>query len=745
MKSIIVVLAVLFSAVVFGQTTRLKKADEYYNLKSYALAVDSYENLLGTGVDTPGMKAKLADSYYQMGDLANAEKIYASYVPLQTVSDVEVYQYAQSLKENGKYSESDTWMKQFAVMNPNDARSKDFTENFNYLEQIQKEGSHFTIDSLEINTIQADFGAYPSVDGKKVYFVSSRRDPAFVKRLWLGNERPFLDVYVADQAQTGKLSSPDRISKKVNSVYHEGPLCFSQDGKTVYFTRNNISKGSSRKDQKGLQQLKLYIADVDANGSWKNEREFQYNSKEYSVGHPTLSEDGKTLYFSSNMPGTLGGADIFKCSVDGNDKFGTPENLGTLINTEGQEMFPWAGKDGEFFFSSDGHTGLGGLDVFVVLSDKAGVFRKLLNAGMPINSNNDDFAFTQNPDGVSGYFSSNRSTGRGSDDIYSYILTKPFKTTLMVTGFSVDIAGGIIPGARVNLVDEEGGVLAIATSDDKGFYTFDIDPDKVYELHVEKKDYFPNYATFNTKNLPVNTEEIKQDVNLEKDPGLAVHALVTDAASKLPLEGVSLKMVDNMTNTSFVDITTSASGDVLKGLSGKKINDQISYTITLTKEGYLSKTVVFNAKIAQPGVIEVQNALDLTMSKLEVGGDLAKLIDIKPIYFDLSKYNIRPDAAKELDKIVKIMNQYPTMQVELGSHTDCRGSIASNEKLSDNRAKASAEYVRSRITNPQRIYGKGYGESKLKNGCGCEGPVKSTCSEAEHQENRRTEFIITSM
>lgn len=745
MKSIIIVFTILTSSLVFGQNTRLKKADEYYRLKSYALAADSYNDLLGSGVDTPEMKAKLADSYYQIGDLQNAEKVYAMYIPQGTASGEEIYQYAQSLKENGNYAESDKWMKKFIQMNPNDARSRDFTEHTNYLEQIEKEGVHFTIDTVAINTVQADFGAYPSVDGKKVYFVSSRRDPAFIKRLWLGNERPFLDVYAANQVKAGSLDSPNRISKAVNSVYHEGPLCFSTDGKTVYFTRNNIAKGSMRKDERGLQQLKLYIADVQSDGSWSNEREFQYNSREYSVGHPTLSEDGKTLYFSSNMPGTLGGADIFKCEVLGNGSFGKPVNLGTLINTEGQEMFPWIGKEGELFFSSDGHTGLGGLDIFVVLSDKMGVFRKILNAGKPINSNRDDFAFTQNADGVSGYFSSNRDGGKGSDDIYSYQLVKPFKTKLMVTGYSVDLAGNKIPGASINLVDQNGKVLASLTSDDKGYYTFPIEPEMDYTIQGEKKDYFPNTAAFTTKNLPVNTEEVNKDVNLEKDPGIALHALVTDSDSKAPIEGVHMIIIDNLTNEPLLDVVTSSAGDALKGLTGKKINDQVSYTIKLEKQGYMSKTVVFNHKILQPGVINVENSLNLTMQKMDVGGDLAKLIDIKPIYFDLNKFNIRPDAAKELDKIVKIMNEYPTMEVELGSHTDCRGSIASNEKLSDNRAKASAEYIRARITNPQRIQGKGYGESKLKNGCACEGPVKSTCSEAEHQENRRTEFIITSM
>jgi outer membrane protein OmpA-like peptidoglycan-associated protein len=190
---------------------------------------------------------------------------------------------------------------------------------------------------------------------------------------------------------------------------------------------------------------------------------------------------------------------------------------------------------------------------------------------------------------------------------------------------------------------------------------------------------------------------------------------------------------------------TTKTGDIEKELLDKKVNDQLSYTIRLEKPGYLSKVVTFNYTILQMGRINVHETLDLTMDKIDIGLDLTSIIDINPIYFDLGKYTIRADAAIELNKIVKVMNENPAMEIELGSHTDCRGSIASNEKLSDNRAKASANYIKERITNPERINGKGYGEAQLKVDCPCEGTVKSTCSEDEHQKNRRTEFVIIKM
>jgi outer membrane protein OmpA-like peptidoglycan-associated protein len=206
-----------------------------------------------------------------------------------------------------------------------------------------------------------------------------------------------------------------------------------------------------------------------------------------------------------------------------------------------------------------------------------------------------------------------------------------------------------------------------------------------------------------------------------------------------------VKITETATKQSVLTAVTQESGDVRSGLKENKIGDKLSYTVVLSKEGYLEKTINFAYTITSPGQINIHEILDVSMTKLDVGQDLATMIEIKPILFDLNKFNIRKDAALELEKIIKVMNQYPTMVIELGSHTDCRGSIASNTTLSDKRAKASAEYIKARITNPERIYGKGYGESKLKVDCPCEGTVKSTCSEDEHQKNRRTEFIIIRM
>jgi outer membrane protein OmpA-like peptidoglycan-associated protein/Tol biopolymer transport system component len=728
-----------------AQSGKLKKADNYYNRLAYAYAAGLYEELIASEVDTPVLKAKLATSYYKIGDMVNAEKYFAKMIDSPEATPENYFHYAQALKQNGNYAESDRWMQRFHSADASDMRGISFANNPTYVSQIEKQGDHFTVVNLAVNSATSDFGGYPSVDGKRVYFVSARRNRVMVQNEYTWNSRHFLDLYTSDKEVNGQLNNVRLTGSDVNTKYHEGPMCFSPDGKYVYYTRNNISKGKKRRDNQGIQNLKLYRAKVDAEGKWMDEEVLPFNSQSYSTGHPAISADGRTLYFVSDMPGGMGGADLYKVAIDENAVPGTPVNLGKEYNTEGQEMFPWIAGDGTLFFSSDGHIGLGGLDVFVMLTAKNGS-HKLLNAGRPVNGNRDDFAFTTNADGRTGYFSSNRDGGKGDDDIYSYELIKPFETTLMLEGVVADAqTKAILPESKVFLRDEAGNILATTIADADGKYAFELEPDKRYVVSAMKDSYFDREERVSTISLPENAETIRRDVALEKDPGLALYALVTDGKTGKPLEGVSMVITDNMTGKVFLADKTPEAGSLLKGISDKKINDRVSYNITLKKEGYLGKTVTFNKQITQPGVMNVSEALDLTMDKLDVGVDLATVIDIKPIYFDYGKYAIRKDAATELDKIVKVMNEYPSMEIELGSHTDCRGTIASNEKLSDNRAKASAAYVKARISNPQRIYGKGYGESKLKNGCGCEGAVKSTCSEAEHQENRRTEFVIIKM
>ena len=737
MKSLLLIFS--FSAVLisWSQSGKLKKADDYFEKLSYKLAIENYEDLLSTDLASSEMKARLAQSYYNVNDLLNAEKFYNEALKSGSISNNHYFYFAQTLKQLGKYAESDKWMNTFYEKSNTDKRAISFANNRSYLDKIEKEGIHFTITNAAFNSSASDFGGYQSLKKEEVYFVSARRN-TLVQNNWMWNGRGFLDLFTIDPTEK---EAPDLVSK-VTTTFHEGPLCFNKDESVVYFTRNNIAKGKSRRDQKGIQNLKLYFAKVDKNGNWSDVQELTINSKEYSVGHPVLSLDGKTLFFASDMPGGFGGADLYRASINTDGTVGTPINLGKDINTEGQEMFPWIGTDGLFFFSSNGHVGLGGLDVFVMTMNENGVsFDNLTNVGKPLNSQNDDFAMTFNQDGKSGYFSSNRSDGKGDDDIYSFNMVKPFifKVKLVVS-VADNKTGSSLPGSIVYLKDQAGKVLQKAIVDEKGQYTFELEPNKEYVISASKDDYKENLANLTTKNL--TTSSIQAQVNLDKNEGFSLYGLITDNKTKQALSEVKVTIVDKSSGKVVFDGITANSGDFDKVLENVQMNQTLNYSLTLKKDGYLTKTADFSKLVTTPGVINMNEKLDVSLTKVEVGLDLAELIDIKPIYFDRNKFTIRSDASIELDKIVKVMNEYPTMVIELGSHTDCRGTILQNATLSDNRAKASAEYIKKKITNPDRIYGKGFGESKLKSDCPCEGSVKSTCTEEQHQENRRTEFLI---
>jgi len=724
----------------FSQSGKLKKANTYYEKLAYKLAIDNYTDLLNSDLANAELKSKLAHSYYNVNDLLNAEKYYAEALKSGSISNEQYFYYAQTLKQLGKYAESDKFMNVFYEKSNSDKRAISFANNRSYLDKIQKEGIHFTISEVEFNSTESDFGGYQFQKMNEVYFISSRRN-TLIKNNWMWNGGKFLDLFIV---KNEKNSLPKLISK-ISTTFHEGPICFNPDETLVYYTRNNISKGKNRRDQKGIQNLKLYSAKVDASGKWIDELETTLNSKDYSIGHPAISNNGKTIYFASDMPGGFGGADLYMADLNPDGSIGKPINLGKDVNTEAQEMFPWISPDGLLFFSSNGHIGLGGLDVFVMSIEKDGkTFGNLTNVGKPVNSQNDDFAMTFNKDGKTGYFSSNRAGGKGDDDIYSFQLTKPFVFKIELKGTVLDQnSKQILAGSTVNLIDSKGNVIASVVSDDKGNYNFDVLPNMEYTIVAQNKDYTENKISIKTTSPSGNS--IKADIELVKTPQIALIGAINDNKTGQLIDGVTVKITDNTTGEIIFEGLTSAKGDFVKELTKNKVNDQLNYKITLSKQGYLTKTVDFKHKIEKPGFVNLNEKLDVSLGKVEIGADLANLIDIKPIYFDLGKFAIRKDASIELDKIVKVMNEYPTMQIELGSHTDCRSSMASNMKLSDNRAKASAEYIKKRISNPQRIYGKGYGESRLKINCPCEGVVKSSCSEEEHQKNRRTEFIIIKM
>ncbi len=446
--------------------------------------------------------------------------------------------------------------------------------------------------------------------------------------------------------------------------------------------------------------------------------------------HGIFSNNGNTFIFSAmTKPEMEGGHRDIYISNKVNGEWEAPKLISPLINSEADDDSPFLSEDGKtLYFSSKGHNSSGGYDFFK--SEMVnGQWTYPENLGYPMNSAGDDIYLTFTKDGKAGFFSSNRTGGFGGMDIYRFDIDK--KTIL---GTAHDKAGQPLAGVDVTLFNVTDGTELYTTSDETGAFEFDVDADKEFTLLGEKEDYFDGGSKTNTL---LAEKEVNVELMLEKDPGISILTLVTDKKTNEPLDSVAMTITDNMTGATETYLTTKT-GDYRKPLAGKKLNDRGSFNFTFEKEGYLSKTITYNALFDEEGVYNVHTDLDLTLEKISVGENLSDIIDIRPIYFDVNKALIKPEAALELDKIVKVLNENPNMMIELGSHTDSRGSASSNLSLSERRALASADYIKERITNPDRISAKGYGESRLVNKC-ADGV---TCTKEQHQENRRTEFII---
>lgn len=707
---------------------KLKKATKDYEGYSYSKAIERYVDAADGSIES---QRNLATAYFRVGDINSADSVYNGVVNMDGATAEDYYMYASILQQNEKYPESETWMSKFNATQPNDSRGKGYVSSKGYFTQLLKDKGQFSIKNLDINSAQEDFS--PVYFQDKVLFASSREGVKPIRRKWNWNNLPFLDVYQAEVGDKNELSNPTTFRNlKINKKYHEGPVCFNADETTMIFTRNNYQDKSLDK----VIRLQMFTSKL-VDGEWQKEEAFPHNASSHSVGHASISNDGKWLYFASDMPGGIGGVDIYKCAINEDGTYGTPINLGDKINTEGNEMFPSIHANGMLFFSSNGLVGLGGLDLFVAQVKEDLSIGKVMNLGYPVNSNKDDFSLILDKEAKSGYFASNRSGGHGDDDIYSFNLLKPFTFGKVIKGTVSDLAThDPLPGATIILENSNRVVIDSTIADENGNYEFLVNEADDFVLKAIHTDYFQNLKPLSK--IDFTDEEFIVDIDLEKDPGLSMYAIVTDKKTGRPLEGVSMTITDNLTGKS-VEHLTDIKGDYLRPLTDKKINDKGSYTFILEKAGYFSKAVTYNELFDHEGQYDVHASLDQSMDP-EVA-DFSQMIQINPINFDFNKYNIRPDAAIELDKIVAIMNKYPGMVIELGAHTDCRGSAAYNEKLSDRRAKATADYIAARITNPERIYGKGYGENRLLEDCN--GDCKS-CSDEQHDANRRTEFKVIS-
>ena len=641
-KKIAVIIILLSTTFNFAQQRKLKKANTNFAEYAYIDATEIYLKVAESGYKSIGLSKNLADAYYFNANYTEATIWYKDLLEqTDTLNSIYYLRYSQSLKASGYNSEAEAWFDKYAQKA--NLKGKDFENAKDYLQIIDENSNRYDIEAASINSRGMDFGT--SFKDKETYnytklVFSSTGTPDKSNRKTLDpwTELNFLDLYEVSMDENGKLGLPEKLKGDVNSKHHETNAVFTKDGKTMYFTRNNSSPRTKR-GKAEVQYLKIYRAHL-VEGKWTNLEDLSINGDNYSTGHPALNTDEDKLYFVSDMPQTLGETDIFYVSINSDGTLGKPVNLGEKVNTKGRESFPFISKDNELYFSSEGHFGLGGYDVFYVQLKGKGYTGGLYNLGTPINSSADDFGFIIYND--KGFVSSNREGGQGYDDIYSFVQTKDIKEITLSTIFGK----------------------------------------------------------------------------------------VTDKETLEPLANATISILNTDDNQTVTTVTTDNSGNYSTVVAREK-----SYMIRATSDEYAGDDVFSEKNIKER---EYNFELDRNVFAVKLGEDIAKVLDII-IYFDFDKATIRPDAEVELQKIIAVLEANPTLKIDIKSHTDSRANDAYNLSLSQRRNTATINYIVNKGgINADRLTGKGYGETQLVNNCSNGVP----CSNAQHQENRRSEFVV---
>lgn len=701
---ILIVLTVQFSQ---AQTQDLQRAKRLFERTYYSEAIPLYESILKSNRSLEVVK-NLADSYYYTNDYANAQRNYRFLIArfAENLDGEYYFRYAQTLKASGIYDEANKVMRDYFLKTNNQKAIENLEKENLILENISALGNRFESKNMPINTPNSEFGAVKY--GDKLVFSAVIRKPYTFEKVYKWNNESYLDL-MSVALKSPKIDSIRKFAVELATPLHESNAVFTKNGKIVYFTRNNSKDGVRAKNEQKVSVLQIFRAEL-VDGKWRNIIALPFNSDNYSVEHPALSNDEKTLYFASDMPGSLGSFDIYSVAILGSD-YGTPKNLGSTINTDKKEQFPFISKDNKLYFSSNGHAGYGFMDVFVS-EIKNGDFKKPVNIGLPVNSGYDDFSFVIDSDSQQGYFASNRKGGKGADDIYEISEIQPLvveNCMQYISGTITDVDTQLpLANAKVILQDTKNKEIeSIITSAD-GRFSFTVDCEKNYTV-LASKEMYTNASKF---------------LKLYKD-----RKKVNDAS-------MALKSAESIKKEELAAIELKKKEAKLLAEKQKKEAAILAEKAKVEKEAAAKKAIADTEKQKKEKIAAIVAAeKDIVKDKERL------LIKTDPIYFDYDLWYIRKESKPILNRVIELMKKYPEMVVEIGSHTDNRGNDKYNLDLSSKRATSTREYFISQGIPAKRIFAKGYGETVQIIKCN---PSES-CTEEQHELNRRSEFVIKNL
>jgi outer membrane protein OmpA-like peptidoglycan-associated protein len=696
-KKLLLIVLVFSIQFINAQGQDLARAKRYFDRARYSQAITMYETIV-TGNTSETVVKNLADSYYYTNNLKKAQQYYRYLFKNNNLNLTEDYyfRYSQTLKATGNYDDANSILREYYQKSANKESAAQFEKETKELENVAAIGNRFEIKNLDLNTANSEFGALEN--GEKLIFATTKRRPSIFDKIYQWNNETYLNLASVSLKNINAKDSIKNFAKELNSRMHESNAVFTKDGKYMYFTRNSSKNGHRRKNKEKISTLQIFKAEW-VNGKWANIKALSFCSNDYSVEHPALSPDEKTLYFASDMPGTMGSFDIF--SVEINDKiYGTPKNLGNKINTNKKEQFPFVSQDNKLYYSSNGLPGYGSLDVFVS-EIKNETFSKPLNVGLPINSGLDDFSFNINSDTKQGYFSSNRAGGKGGDDIFSIQETKDLiiEDCMQLLAGTITDADTKLPleNAVVTLKTGDKNTIDSVTTTADGKFSFSVFCESNYIVLASKENYTDNSKTF----------------RLGKERGKTNNASMALKSLEI-LKQEEQRLVEQKKKDEEVAVA--------KQKEVEKAEKEKEKVVAEVKKKEKIDKIIAQEK-------------DVVKEKDKV------VIKTEPIYFDYDLWYIRKDSKVALKRVIELMNKYPDMILEIGSHTDMRGDNKYNAVLSEKRAESTKEFLVDLGIADNRITARGYGESQPIIEC----KTEESCTEEQHELNRRSEFVIKSL
>ena len=730
----LLVLAIFISATAFSQTAKLVKGDKNFSRFKFQEAIKHYTDLSANGYkgSTKGyVTSRLGDSYRLINDPENAELWYRIAVESNDCKPITYFYLAQVLRSNKKYEEIGKWLNKYLESVPeHDAGVKELAEFRNYNKILSDSTEIFVKPMDKVNTTMSEFS--PAFVGDKIIFVSSRDTISARRSSW--TDEPFYSLYECDIDSAYNLISCKKLFGEVTTRFHEGPMSYHEKSKTLYFTRNNFVDRKKKTSKDRTNFLKVFQAKLK-DSTWQHVKELPFNNDEYSCAHPAISQDGKTLYFISNMPGGYGGTDLYYCKKEADTRWSKPINAGRPINTAGNELFPTISHHGYLYFASTGHPGLGGLDIFIY---KDSVVK---NIGYPINSNYDDFGLTTLTDD-NGFFTSNRVGGINNDDLYYFQINQP----------PVAVKDEIF----IDIIDKNYDIKAVSIdllandSDMNG----DIDPERtkiISHQNKKAKTALDNLGKFKYKvsdgykGIDTLRYVIFDRTELSDTALVLVHV----RAESPPTAVIDSVMFEKNTvnNDIYVlendfdvddDLLTDSISIVKAPIHGKleHIDDMVMYT---PEKEYWGKDYFIYKNYDSGGLTDVDSVI-INVYTMFMGQIVTPNFELNLIInFHTGRWDITPEAALVLDSLVDALKENPTFKIELGAHTDSRGGARANQTLSQKRAESAVAYILKRGITTGRLTAKGYGESQLTNRCSDGVP----CTPEEHAKNRRVTIRLT--